>query len=168
MDLDYATAAELTRAMRDRALSSRELLDHILDRVDRYNPDLNAIVALDADRSRVTALGAADAATAKGDLSRCPSCPPNDGEGRVGDRGPRHHLRCSRAGGYHVPRVDALAVGRLKAAGAIIFGKTNTPLYAGDFQTFNDVYGVTNNPWDTSRTLWGGRRAAQRPRSPPG
>ena len=55
----------------------------------------------------------------------------------------------------HVPEADALAVARLKAAGAIIFGKTNTPLYAGDFQTFNDVYGATNNPWDTTRTAGG-------------
>ena len=55
----------------------------------------------------------------------------------------------------HVPATDALAVGRLKAAGAIIFGKTNTPLYAGDFQTYNDVYGLTRNPWDTARTAGG-------------
>ena len=48
----------------------------------------------------------------------------------------------------YVPTTDALAVGRIKAAGGIIFGKTNTPLYAGDFQTFNEVYGLTNNPWD--------------------
>jgi amidase len=52
----------------------------------------------------------------------------------------------------HVPRRDAVAVAGLKAADAIVFGKTNTPLYAGDFQTFNEVYGVTNNPWDSTRT----------------
>jgi amidase len=55
----------------------------------------------------------------------------------------------------HVPASDALAVRRLRGARAIIFGKTNTPLYAGDFQTYNDVYGVTSNPWDTSRTAGG-------------
>ena len=55
----------------------------------------------------------------------------------------------------HIPQTDALAVGRLKAAGAIVFGKSNTPLYAGDFQTFNDVYGVTSNPWDRTRTAGG-------------
>ncbi len=48
-----------------------------------------------------------------------------------------------------------MAVGRLRNAGAIIFGKTNTPLYAGDFQTYNDVYGLTSNPWDTARTAGG-------------
>jgi amidase len=55
----------------------------------------------------------------------------------------------------YVPTTDALAVARLKAAGAIVVGKTNTPLYAGDFQTFNDVYGTTNNPWDVTRTVGG-------------
>jgi len=65
MDLDYATAPELTRAMRDRTLSSRELLDHILARVEQRNPRLNAIVALDAGRARAAA-DAADQATARG------------------------------------------------------------------------------------------------------
>jgi amidase len=55
----------------------------------------------------------------------------------------------------YVPHSDALAVARLKEAGAIIFGKTNTPPYAGDFQTFNEVHGVTNNPWDLTRTAGG-------------
>jgi amidase len=55
----------------------------------------------------------------------------------------------------YLPHTDALAVARLRQAGAIIFGKTNTPLYAGDFQTFNDVHGLTNNPWDITRTAGG-------------
>jgi amidase len=55
----------------------------------------------------------------------------------------------------HVPQADAVAVARLKAAGAIIFGKSNTPIYAGDWQTYNDVYGRTNNPWDLGRTTGG-------------
>jgi amidase len=55
----------------------------------------------------------------------------------------------------YLPHTDALAVARLRQAGAIIYGKTNTPLYAGDFQTFNDVHGLTNNPWDITRTAGG-------------
>jgi amidase len=55
----------------------------------------------------------------------------------------------------HVPANDAVAVARLRAAGAIVVGKTNTPLYAGDNQTFNEVHGQTNNPWDLSRTPGG-------------
>ena len=153
LDLDFATATELTRAIADRSVSSRELLEHLLARVARHNPSLNAIVALDADRARATA-DAADAATASG-----------------GATGPLHGLPMTvkdvwETAGLvttsgapelrsYVPEADALAVGRLRGAGAVIFGKSNTPLYAGDFQTYNDVYGRTNNPWDTSRTAGG-------------
>ena len=55
----------------------------------------------------------------------------------------------------HVPTQDAVTVARLRAAGAVIAGKTNTPLYAGDNQTFNEVFGQTNNPWDVTRTTGG-------------
>ena len=68
----------------------------------------------------------------------------------------------------HVPERDADAVARLKDAGAVIFGKTNLPLYAGDLQTYNEVYGRTNNPYGTS-TVARGDRPAARPRPwPPG
>jgi amidase len=153
MDLDYASASELTRAMRDRALSSRELLGHVLARVEQRNPVLNAIVALDADRAWAAA-SAADAATARGEtagpLHGLPMTVKDvwETEGLVTTAGAAELKE-------YVPAADALAVGRLKAAGAIIFGKTNTPLYAGDFQTFNDVYGLTRNPWDLARTSGG-------------
>jgi amidase len=153
VDLDFTTVTELTRALRDRDISSRELLDHTLDRVDRDNPGLNAIVAFDQERARDLA-DAADQATAKGlaagPLQGLPMTVKDvwETEGLVTTSG-APELK------DYVPQADALAVGRLKAAGAIIFGKTNTPLYAGDFQTFNDVYGRTNNPWDTSRTVGG-------------
>jgi amidase len=153
VDLDFATATELTRALRDRTISSRELLDHLLVRADRDNPGLNAIVAFDGDRARAAA-DATDAATATGDavgpLHGLPMTVKDvwETEGLVTTSGAPELAD-------HVPRADALAVARLKAAGAIIFGKTNTPLYAGDFQTFNDVYGTTNNPWDRTRTVGG-------------
>lgn len=153
MDLDFATATELTQALRDRVVSSRELLDHLLARIDQLNPDLNAVVALDVERARAAA-SAADAATAAGAatgvLHGLPMTVKDvwETEGLVTTSG-APELK------DHVPEHDALAVGRLKAAGAIVFGKTNTPLYAGDFQTFNDVYGLTSNPWDTTRTAGG-------------
>jgi amidase len=165
LDLPTATATELTGALRDRIISSRELLDHLLDRADDHNPALNAIVAFDVDRARAAA-DAADQATATGGLTAgYTGRPPGRGPGSL------HGLPMTvkdvwetsglvtTAGAPelkdHVPLTDALAVARLKAAGAVIFGKTNTPLYAGDFQTFNDVYGTTNNPWDTTRTVGG-------------
>jgi amidase len=155
MDLDVgtATAARLARAIADREISSRELLEELLSRADRLNPALNAIVAFDSDRARAAA-DAADQATAAG---------------RPG--GPLHGLPMTikdtwetaglvtTAGApelaHYVPERDALPVARLKRAGAIVFGKTNTPLYAGDWQTYNEVYGRTNNPWDSTRTTGG-------------
>jgi amidase len=155
MDLDVATATatELAEAIRDRRVSSRELLEYLIARGERLNPAVNAIVAWDVDRARAAA-AAADEATARGELA-----------------GPLHGLPMTvkdvfeTAGlvttsgapelARHVPQRDAAAVARLRAAGAIIFGKTNTPLYAGEVQTYNDVYGRTNNPWDPSRTAGG-------------
>jgi amidase len=153
MDPTFATATELVEALRDRSISSRELLDHLLARVDQDNPRLNAVVELDIERAQ-TAAGIADDATASGR-----------------DTGPLHGLPMTVKDVWetegllttsgapelkdYVPHTDALAVARLKDAGAIIFGKTNTPPYAGDFQTFNEVYGVTNNPWDLARTAGG-------------
>jgi len=153
MDPTFATASELVAALRDRTISSRELLDHLLARIDQDNARLNAIVGLDIDRAE-TAAKLADDATANG-----------------GATGPLHGLPMTVKDVWeteglittsgapelkdYLPRTDALAVARLRQAGAIIFGKTNTPPYAGDFQTFNDLYGITNNPWDITRTAGG-------------
>ena len=153
MDPDFASAAELVQAVRDRTISSRELLGHFLRQAEQRNTGLNAVVALDADRAQ-SAAEAADAAVASGaalgPLHGLPMTVKDvwETEGLVTTAGAPE-----LAG--HVPQADALAVGRLKAAGAIIFGKTNTPLYAGDIQTYNDVYGITNNPWDRTRTAGG-------------
>ncbi len=153
LDISIATADELTQAIRDRQISSRELLDGLLARAERVNPALNAIVAWDVDRARAAA-HAADDATARGEVS-----------------GPLHGLPMTvkdvfetagmvttsgaMALATHVPAADALGVARLRQAGAIIFGKSNTAEYAGDWQTYNDVYGRTNNPWDVGRTAGG-------------
>jgi amidase len=141
-----ASAVELVAALRTRQVSSRELLDLYLDRIDRLDRDgVNAVVTLDVDRARATA-EVADHALARGD-----------------DVGPLHGLPITikdaiategirSTGGAveladHVPRADAPAVARLKAAGAIVFGKTNLPRWCGDSQAFNELFGTTNNPW---------------------
>src|SRR5258708_18479667 len=126
MDIDVATTTDLTGALRDRAISSRELLDHLLAGVERRNPALNAVVALDADRA-MEAAAAADAATARGDavgpLHGLPMTVKDvwETEGLV-------TTSSDPALRDHVPRTDAPAVARLKAAGAIGFGQTTTPL----------------------------------------
>src|SRR3989442_5825316 len=148
-----ATATRLAAALHEREVSSRELLELYLDRIDRLNGPLNAVVTLDAERAMTTATELDDA-TARGDR-----------------RGPLHGLPITikdaievegvrSTGGAveltdHVPAQDAVAVGRLKAAGAIVFGKTNVPRWSGDLQTYNEIFGTTNNPWDTSRVPGG-------------
>jgi len=147
------SAVRLAGEIRSGALGSRELLDLYLDRIATLDGDVNAVVTLDADRARAAA-DAADAAVARGD-----------------DLGPLHGLPVTikdaietegirSTGGArelvdHVPTDDAPAVARLKAAGAIVFGKTNLPRWSGDFQTFNDIFGVTSNPWSLDRTVGG-------------
>src|SRR5580658_380762 len=155
MDLNIgtATANDLTHALKTGEISSRELLDELLSRADRVNPALNAIVAWDIDRARLAA-AAADEATAKGEatgpLHGLPMTVKDvwETEGLVTTSG-------APALADHVPQQDAIAVARLKEAGAIIFGKSNTPMYAGDWQTYNEIYGRTSNPWDVSRTTGG-------------
>lgn len=153
LDIATATAAQLTTAIRDRQLSSRELLEDLLARADAVNPALNAIVAWDVERARAAA-SAADDAIVRGELAGPLHGLPMtvkdvwETEGLVTTSG-------ATALATYIPAADALGVARLRQAGAIIFGKTNTPEYAGDWQTHNEVYGRTNNPWDSSRTAGG-------------
>ncbi len=152
-ELSQQEAGELAKAIRTKALSSRELLEVYLTRIDAANPRLNAVVTMDPDGAR-RAASAADDAVARGD-----------------DLGPLHGLPITvkdaletagmrSTGGAtelrdHVPTTDAPAIARLKAAGAIVFGKTNVPKWSGDSQTHNELFGTTRNPWDDSRSPGG-------------
>jgi amidase len=172
-DFGLAAAVTLAAAIRERTISSRELLELYLRRLERINPQLNAVVTLDADRA-VAAAEAADATTMKAaaGMDRTDGRAGLGADGTDSRRlGPLHGLPITikdaietagirSTGGAteltaHVPAADAPAVARLKAAGAIVFGKTNVPRWSGDIQTFNDVFGVTNNPWDRTRTPGG-------------
>ncbi len=152
-DLHFLPAAELCRLLADGEVSSVELLDHFLARVDKVDGPINAVVAIDAERARARA-AEADAARARGEswgpLHGLPMTIKDafETEGLVTTSG-APELR------DHVPDRDADAVARLKAAGAVVFGKTNLPLYAGDLQSYNAVYGVTSNPWALDRTPGG-------------
>jgi amidase len=135
--------------LRARRLSSRELLDAYLARIEQLDPPINAVVTLDRERAYAAASRADDAAV-RGDWL-----------------GPLHGLPITikdaievagvrSTGGAtelaeHIPSVDAPSVARLKSAGAIVFGKTNVPRWSGDLQTFNDLFGTTNNPWSVDR-----------------
>jgi len=150
--LAYRTAGDLVKALADRQVSSRELVDGAISRIEELDPKINAVVVRDFDRAR-TAADAADAALAKGERQALLGVPMTVKEQYAvaglpttwGD--PKYKDRKAD--------VDALVVQRLKAAGAVILGKTNVPLNLSDWQSFNEVYGTTNNPWDLSRTPGG-------------
>jgi amidase len=150
-----ADATELAAAIRDGRIGSQELLDTFLERIERLDGDLNAVVTLDVERARA-ACAAADDDTARaqdralGPLHGLPVTIKDAIEvGGVRSTGGAVELR------DHVPAADAPVVAKLKAAGAIVFGKTNVPRWSGDLQTFNEIFGTTNNPWDTTRTPGG-------------
>jgi amidase len=144
-DLAFRSATDLAAAIANKEVSSRELLDLYLTRVDRLDESVHAVVTLDADRARAAA-DTADAATARGE-----SFGPLHGLPiTIKDAIETEGIRSTGAAvelADHVPAADAPAVARLKAAGAIVFGKTNLPRYSGDSQAFNDLFGTTNNPW---------------------
>ncbi|HEY8123688.1 MAG TPA: amidase [Myxococcota bacterium] len=148
-DLHFRSASDLTRALRRKEVSSVELLDQTLARVAKLNPRINAIVHLDAERAGERAR-AADAALARGEswgaLHGLPIT--------IKDSFEVAGMPCTSGApelAKHVPARSADAAQRLQDAGAVVFGKTNLPLYAGDFQSYNAVYGTTHNPWDVTR-----------------
>lgn len=149
----YASATELARAIRAGRIGSLEALEHYLDRVDRLNPAINALVIQDRDGARARAR-AADAALARGeDWGALHGVPitlkeANDRRGMPSSWG-------LPAYADNIADQDGVGVARLESAGAVIFGKTNVPAACADFQTFNEVYGETRNPWALDRVPGG-------------
>ncbi|MBV9141578.1 MAG: amidase [Pseudonocardiales bacterium] len=146
-------AGRLAEAIRARELSSRELLEAYLDRIDRLDGEVNAVVTLDVERARAAAL-AADEATARGELVGPLHGLPITVKDAIETAGIR-----STGGAVelaeHVPARDAPAVARLRRAGAIVFGKTNLPRWSTDVQSYNELFGTTCNPWQLDRVPGG-------------
>jgi amidase len=150
-DLGFLPASRLTRMVRRGDVGCLEMLDHFIERVERLNPQLNAVVVKDYERARKrarvldrtrgdnrgTLLGVPMTVKESFDLAGTPTT------WGYSDRA------------NHKAEEDALAVRRLEAAGAVVFGKTNVPDSLGDWQSYNPVYGTTVNPWDISRTPGG-------------
>jgi amidase len=153
IDPHFRSAKQLASDIRRRKLGCLEVLDLYLARMERFNGKLNAIVVTDVDGARRRARQA-DAALRKGK-----------------PWGPLHGVPMTIKESYDVagmpttwglpalkdnvaPR-NALAVDRLLAAGVVLFGKTNVPAWLADYQSYNDVYGTTNNPWDLARSPGG-------------
>jgi amidase len=148
----YRTATELTQALTARQISARELLDAAIARVESVDPRINAVVVRDFDRAR-DAAQAADAALARGERRPLLGLPITVKE-QFNVAGLPTSWGLAKFRDWRPPE-DALAVQRLKAAGAIIVGKTNLPAGLTDWQSYNGVYGTTNNPWDIGRTPGG-------------
>jgi amidase len=148
-ELGFNSAVELATQIRERQLSAVECLRYFRERVERINPKLNAIVVFDWERAASRALKA-DQALARGEVW-----------------GPLHGVPMTIKESFdlkghattwgdpdlknNIAAEDDLVVQRLEAAGAVLFGKTNVPLNLTDFQSYNAVYGTTNNPWDVAR-----------------
>lgn len=141
-------------AIRSGECSARDLLDLHLARIERLNPAINAIVTLDADRAT------RDASMVDERLVRGEPVGPLAGVpmtikdaiavGDLRSTGGAEELR------EHVPAEDAPAVAALRAAGAVIVGKTNVPRWCnGETETHNELFGTTNNPWDLDRSVGG-------------
>ena len=153
LDLPFQSAKQLAAAIRRKKISARELLRLYVRRMEKYNPALNAIIATDLPAAEKRAK-AADVALAKGKVM-----------------GPLHGVPMTIKESFDAvgmpttwgvpelkdnrPKTNALAVDRFLAAGANLFGKTNVPIYLADWQSYNAIYGTTNNPWDLARSPGG-------------
>ena len=151
--LHYSSAKSLMTQLSKGTITSRQLLEKLIERIEHFNPHVNAIVAKDFDNARKRA-DEADMARANNE-----------------NWGPLHGLPMTIKDTYEVvgmpvtagsealknylPKQNAVTVQRILDAGGIVIGKTNVPLFAGDLQSYNKVHGTTNNPWDLSRTPGG-------------
>ncbi len=151
--LHYQSAIEIARSIRDKQVSAVEVLNHFLDRVDAYNPKLNAIIWQDREGARARA-AEADAALARGEVW-----------------GPLHGVPMTIKESFqvkgspttwgipslkdNVTDINSIVTQRMLDAGVVLFGKTNVPIYLADWQSFNAIYRTTNNPWNVALTPGG-------------
>ena len=153
MDLCATPAVELARLIRARELSAAELLAAVLARITEANPAVNAIVTLAAEQAAVAAR-ALDAQAARGSFAGPLHGLPIAVKDLAETAGIRTTFGSPLFASY-VPDFDAPHVARLKQAGAVVIGKTNTPEFGAGSQTFNRVFGPTRNPHDTRLTPGG-------------
>ena len=144
--LGLRSATDLLEMLAARSVSSAELLDHFIERNALLGDEINAIVTLDLDRASELAK-ASDQRRAENQVDGILDGLPMTIKDAIAVEGIR-----STGGAVelaeHVPSKDAEAVTKIKAAGGIVFGKTNLPRWSGDIQAFNDIFGTTNNPWN--------------------
>ena len=152
-EICFLTATELARRIRIREISAREVMETHLVQIERVNPKVNAIVTLVPEQA-LSMADAADEALARDDEVGPLHGLPIAHKDLVPTKGIRTTLG-SPIFKDNVPDEDALIVQRLKNAGAITIGKTNTPEMGAGSQTYNEVFGETLNPYDTTKTCGG-------------
>ncbi len=148
----YRSARELAQALKAKKVSALELARDAIARIERLDGGINAICVRDFERA-LEAARAADAAIAKGEAGPLAGIPMTVKESF-------NVAGLPTTWGFvpqkdFVPKEDALIVARTKAAGAVVLGKTNVPVALADWQSYNEIYGTTNNPFDTGRTPGG-------------
>jgi amidase len=152
-ELAFSSATDLARLIQQKRISSFELTQYYIERIERFDAALNAVVVRDFERA-LSAARVSDESLARGNrLGSLHGVPMTiketfDVAGLPTTWGVPEQR-------HNVVHVDATVVEHLKAAGAHFMGKTNIPLRLADWQTYNDIYGTTNNPWDTSRSPGG-------------
>jgi amidase len=151
--LPFQTATQLASAVRKKKIGCLELLDLYLKRVETYNPRLNAIIATDIEGARKRAKAADKAVKAGKKLGPLHGVPMTIKESFDVTGYPT--TWGDPAFKDTVAKKNSLLAQRMIDAGVILFGKTNVPLNLADWQSYNEVYGSTNNPWDLSRTPGG-------------
>jgi amidase len=152
-DPDFGTATQAVNALRRGVISSRELTAHVFARIKKHNPKLNLFVTLLEEQALARAKQADELLAKKQSWGKLHGLPivVKDVFATAGVR----TTSGSKSLEKYTPTEDAVVVARLKAAGAIIVGKTNVPEFAADWQSFNQVAGTSNNPWDVTRTPGG-------------
>lgn len=152
LNLHFATASTLRDALRSKQVSAHELTQHAIARIERHDGAINAICVRDFERA-LEAARAADQALARGEAAPLLGLPITIKESfNVAGLRTTWGFVTQRD---FIAAEDALAVERIRAAGAIILGKTNVPVALGDWQSYNPIYGTTNNPFDLGRTPGG-------------
>ncbi len=152
-DIALEPGHRLARLIKAKEIGCLELLEACLARLERFNPTVNAVIWQDLEQARKRAR-AADEALARGeDWGPLMGLPTTIKESYDFAGAPTTWGMPSKAD--TLAAENAIATQRLLDAGAVIYGKTNVPLYLSDWQSYNEVYGTTNNPWDLSKTPGG-------------
>ncbi|QLG63415.1 amidase [Halorarum salinum] len=149
----YASARSIADGVRTGELSPVDVVETYLDRIERFNPDLNALVTVSAESAREAAAEAERAVERGDDLGPLHGVPV-----AIKDLNRTRGVRTtfgSTAFADNVPEEDDTVVARLREAGAVVVGKTNTPEFGRKTVTDNPLFGASANPWDLDRTTGG-------------